>query len=69
MKIALRVLHAAAYCQQPSEPDVILLRAWVKVDNRNANPDELARLVIDDQLPPSRFEVGREQPRASRMRA
>ena len=69
MKIALRVLHAAAIVSNLQNRMLFLLRAWVKVDNRNANPDELARLVIDDQLPLSRLKSEENSLAVSRMRS
>jgi hypothetical protein len=67
MQIALSVLSAVTYNQTPSDSDVILLRSWVKPENKDANPDELAHLVIDERLPP-RFPA-MELVRAFRMRA
>jgi len=71
MSIALRVLHALknADAAPASDSDVDLLRSWVDQTDQHASAAELARLVIQEQLPPFRLPLDRERPRAMKMRA
>jgi len=69
VRIALRVLHALKDLQPVSELDLALLRSWLPQTKHNASAAELARLVIQEQLPTLRLPLERERPRAMKMRA
>jgi hypothetical protein len=61
LRVAVRVLHATAYYEPLSEDDVFLLQSWVRPEDENSAPSNLAYLVIDAELPPSRMLPGKER--------
>ena len=68
MRIALRVLHALKDVQPASELDLALLRSWLPQSKHDASAAELARLVIQQQLPPP-MRMEKQLPRTLKMRA
>jgi hypothetical protein len=50
LTVALRVLSAVCLRTHPVSIDVDLLRKWVPQADRHAEPDELARIVVFDEL-------------------
>jgi len=68
MRIALRVLHTLKELQPASELDLVLLRSWVPQAEHNGSAAELARLVIQEQLPPP-LRIEKQLPRVLKMRA
>ena len=68
MRIALRVLDTLKELQPASELDLVLLRSWVPQAEHNGSAAELARLVIQEQLPPP-LRIEKQLPRVLKMRA
>ena len=50
--VALRVLRCTQKHQTPARADIELLQSWVRQDDRNANADELACIVIRAEIQP-----------------
>ena len=48
--VALRAIICINNCQVPAPEDISLLRSWVDPSDRTAADDELARIVIDDEI-------------------
>ena len=68
VRIALRVLHALKDLQPVSELDLALLRSWLPQSEHDASAAALARLVIQEQLPPP-LRMEKQLPRVLKMRA
>ena len=59
MVTAVRVRDAITKRTQPAAEDTALLRLWVDPIHRSCDPDDLAKIVMKEQLQPCRYWPGR----------